>query len=156
MRDRSRARWRRSRRGWRRVCVDWRNDSPDAWTTDGGSGEAEGDWKLLAIDEEEYERTFACKDDARDAIAFDHTIDTALMHDFPRFVQIAAERRERRRSRLRARTVSSASARGFTARTLRARHLQRRSHASSSLTSSNAASTETFSSPLVLIPGADL
>ena len=50
----------------------------DGWRTG-----VERDWKLLAIDEEEYERTFARKDDARDVMALDHAMDTALMHDFP-------------------------------------------------------------------------
>ena len=116
----------------------------DGWRTG-----VERDWKLLAIDEEEYERTFACKDDARDAIALDHTIDTALMHDFPASFRSPPPP-----------SAANDADRGFALERFPALPLEVLppehfvlgiysgvSHASSSLTSSNAASTETFSSP---------
>ncbi len=116
----------------------------DGWRTG-----VERDWKLLAIDEEEYERTFARKDDARDAIALDHTIDTALMHDFPASFRSPPPP-----------SAANDADRGFALERFPALPLEVLppehfvlgiysgvSHASSSLTSSNAASTETFSSP---------
>ena len=116
----------------------------DGWRTG-----VERDWKLLAIDEEEYERTLAREDDARDAMALDHTIDTALMHDFPASFRSPPPP-----------SAANAADRGFALERFPALPLEVLppehfvlgiysgvSHASSSLTSSNAASTETFSSP---------
>ena len=116
----------------------------DGWRTG-----VERDWKLLAIDEEEYERTFVRKDDARDVMALDHTIDTALMHDFPASFRSPPPP-----------SAANDADRGFALERFPALPLEVLppehfvlgiysgvSHASSSLTSSNAASTETFSSP---------
>ena len=111
--------------------------------TDGGRDRAR--LELLAIDEEEYERTFACKDDARASIAL-RSCDTALMHDF---LASFRARRRRRGERRRASGFALERFRALPLEVLPPEHFvlgiySGVSHASSSLTSSNAASTERF------------